>query len=226
MVSIMEKSTSDPRFEFTVSGTIKGSHREVPLLGKPDIYFTLTDDEGKVIHVIIDWKVNGYCARTAVSPTAGYTMCRDGWKGDHSRSHNRVHKDAILSNMAGCPVNLNKPMEAVNESWAAQVSTYARLLGVPVGNQFIAGIDQLACGPHDSGRRVRVAQHRNIVGQNYQHEAMNRYCEAWGMINSDHLFRDMSKEDSQARCEMLDGRASALRGEGTDDDNAFASMTR
>lgn len=232
LIKVLQQSETDPRFEFTVNGTvgIEGTERSVPLLGKPDIHITLVDiDTGKV-HVIIDWKVNGYCAMRAVSPVAGYVMCRDGWnpnRGPASRTNNRAHKDAQVIEIAGHRCNLAKPMELVRTDWATQISTYAWLLGVPVGDKFIAGIDQLACGPaEDGGRLIRVAQHRNLVGSNFQHEALNKYVEAWEVINSDHLFRDMSREDSLAECEMLDKRAAALRGDGSDEDNMFAEMAR
>lgn len=232
LAAILKKSETDPRFEFTVKGTIgiEGTERGVPLLGKPDIHLTLKDEDGVIIQMIDDWKVNGYCAKMAVSPVPGYVKVRDGWKMDrmdHTPSHGKHHKDAVVLSIAGCMCNVAKPMELVNKDWATQVSTYAWLLGVPVGAKFIAAIDQLACGPADDGdRKIRIAQHRNIVGKDFQHEALQRYVEAWEVVNSDHIFRDISREDSLAKCEMLDKRAATLRGDGSERDNMFSEMTR
>lgn len=206
------KSTVQPRFEFTAQGCIDG-YREgkvtsvgtVPVLGKPDCHF-ITDAGA---HVILDWKVNGYCSKNGASPKKHYVVCRnpDGGRVEH--------KQCEPMDFKGITINVGSYMEDVDEQWATQECTYGWLMGEPIGSDFIVIIDQLACGP----KGIRVASHRSRVGKLFQLRVAERYTNAWETINSDHIFRDISKEDSATRCEMLDRRAKLLEA-----DPVFASV--
>lgn len=151
------------KFETTVQRIIHG----VPLLGKPDLkmhvgervnsYDSLINADWGIY--ILDWKVNGYCAKSAKSPAKYYLKCYDGW--DHnqlksSRSHGKEYSrggDMIDAQMFyGVPYvdsfgGEDVFLEQVDASWAAQLATYSWIMGAKVGgSNLVVAIDQLACG--------------------------------------------------------------------------------
>lgn len=199
-----------PRFEFDLHGVVEG-HREgvtsniggVIFLGKPDLHFK--NREGN--DVVFDWKVNGFCGKAATSPKKGYTKIRDGWLGEQSRYNSQAHKDAFVTMHMGMMINVTHMLEDVDLTWAAQLSTYSWLLGMPVGSEFIVAIDQLACAP---GPRIRVAEHRTRISDKFQFEFFAKAQHVWDVVHSDHIFRDVSIEESKSRCQDLDDAAKAL----------------
>ena len=186
-----------PRFEFTVESNISHSSfaDDVPILGKPDLYFVTAAGS----HVILDWKVNGFCAKRKISPKKGYVrLTPDG----------KIHKSAHPMVIDGISVNIAYPLEEVDAGWAAQCCTYGWVLGEDIGSKFIIGIDQLACGPNPKGLAneptIRVASHRGRVSADFQVSLARRYATAWAAINSGHFFSHLSQNDSDARCLELD----------------------
>lgn len=229
----LQRASDTPRFEFTLEKELFG----VPLLGKPDVYFL--NKEGQPI--VLDWKVNGYCAKANKSPARGYVMVRDGWlQGKPSRGANSTHKDAFVMKQNGISINVSFGMELVDKKWAAQLATYAWLMGARVGEQFICAIDQLCCKQDGSapfpcrGKEsetvdvrlplIRVAEHRCCISEEYQKGIQDRYINLWGIIHDGEnwFFRDLPKEESQRRQSMLDQVHKAFlpnenNGEGTDE---------
>lgn len=215
----LNKSVGDPKFEFSIQGAI-GGEREgkfrdigIPLLGKPDVFFI--NSQG--CHCIFDWKVNGYCSKSGASPTKGYIGLRNSEGGN--KGH---HKDAHPMVINGIMINIAFFLEDVNMGWATQLAIYAWLIGEDIGAEFVIGIDQLACRKGD----IRIAQHRSKISPDFQNLLFERLVIAWSVINSDHFFRDMSIEDSRMRCKLLDGRAEAVRGEGSSSDEWFKEFVR
>ena len=204
----LEKAIDDPRFEFKVEGRLL--HEDIidgiPIVGYPDLYFKL-DNEA---HVIYDFKVNGFCAKSNTSPKPGYIMCRDGWAGKQSRSHRTSHKNAHISNYGGIKINVAGHFESVDDSWAAQLTTYGWLEGVSVGDKMIAGIEQLACSP---GPKIRVASHRGLVSKPYQLQLLGTYAYQWKTIHSGHIFDDLTREESDQMCATLDDIHKAYNGD-------------
>lgn len=183
-----------PRFEFEISGEIEG----VPLLGKPDIFFM--SKEGS--RVVYDWKINGYCARNPVSPMRGYLRLFPG---------NKQHKDCAPMVVRGVEINVAEYLEDLNPDWARQLAIYAWLLGEPVGSQMvIAGIDQIACKPDNVKPALRVANHRLRISEEYQLGLLDRIKQIWAQVNSGHFFSEMTLEESQGRCQMLEDQAETL----------------
>lgn len=188
----LQKSKTEPRFESTVQGTVDG----IPFLGKPDAIFE-TDDG----LVVLDWKVNGFCSKNGHSPKPGYVRL---W----TDNNHTMHKDCQPMTHRGLTINIGKHFESVDEDWARQESIYAWLSGAPIGDPFVAAIDQLACAPPaaaGSQPGIRVASHRGTVSKSFQESLMTQAREIWETINSDHIFRELSPETSQARCCHLDG---------------------
>jgi len=185
------------KLEFTVSNDkiSKDFDGGVILLGKPDAYFTIGDR----VDIILDWKVNGYCSLSTTSPSKGYIKLL-------SSHESKIYKDSYLVEHHGVYVNALYPMDIIKDDWALQTCIYSWLMGAPLGSDFIVAIDQLVCN-----KDIKVAQFRSIITPDYQYKLMDEIKEIWESINSDHVFRNMTKEDSEARCLMLEERALALR---------------
>jgi hypothetical protein len=213
----LEQADGTPRFEFTVKGLV--THKEIiegiPFLGKPDCFFKTKQGKG----MILDWKVNGYYSKGNTSPKKGYVICR-------TQSGRKEHKDAFIQTVNGIRINVNHKLEDIDDSWATQVSIYSWLLGEQVCGDFVVGIDQLACA--NDGMPVptiRVASFRSIVSCGFQ-ESIFRACHKMlNIITSGHIFDELSREDSDAKCANLDslGRLSVS---GDAKDQFMASMAR
>jgi hypothetical protein len=213
-----------PRFELQVQGVINGYREGVAnqfgdmvLLGKPDLFFM-----NKVgAHCIFDWKVNGYYSDTAPSPMQGFVRLREG------RINKGQHKNAQLMIVDGMMINVAQHLEDVNPDWARQLSIYGWLCGEEVGAQFIVGIDQLVCKKQIiANPSIRIAEHRTRVRKDSQKSIFAAAQHVWDVVHSDHIFRDLTKEQSQEKCDVLDGKAKAIIGDGSDNDNWFAQATR
>jgi len=215
----LSSAVGEPRFELEVRGVING-YREgvtmtregVVLLGKPDVFFI----NAHGAHVVIDWKVSGYCSDYGASPLPGYVSIRNDPK------QNDQHRDACPMMMNGIMVNIATYLEYYRSDWATQLAIYGWLCGEEIGHEFIVGIDQLACR-HGS---IRVAQHRTRVSAAYQWKVFARAQQIWEIVHSNHIFRDLSPEDSKARCELLDKQAEILCQDGDERDRWFAQVTR
>ncbi len=209
MVEINGADTA-PRFEFEVKGIIKTDIGEVPCQGRPDLKFHTKQGA----EVVTDWKVNGYQGKSDMSPKPHYNMCRDGWdvmESPHTRTHREQHPKACLFMHKGIQLNTGAKMEQVDEDWATQLSIYAWLMGAPVGSDFVNGIEQLSCSPGTNGRpRIRVASYRMRTSKAFQESLMQRLVTMHEIINSDHVFRDLSYELSAERCKQLDRIALSL----------------
>jgi hypothetical protein len=194
----LEGAVGRPRFETAIEGFVSSvsiAIGDVPMLGKPDIYF-LTKKGGRVI---FDWKVNGYYSARAISPSPGYTRIRtlDAESG-------RSHPKAMVMDHNGLKISASHPLCGVNKDWAAQLAIYAWLLGEDVGSNFIVAIDQIACGPDNvGGKHMRVAQHRSIVSEGFQKATFEAAHKAWYQLQTGHIFDDLSREDSDRQCELL-----------------------
>jgi len=202
------KAAETPRFEFTVRRTIDG----VPLLGKPDVWFVLESG----LQILIDWKVNGYCSRSAVSPKKGFIKITDGWEdteAKHSRSHRTPHKDAQIIMVQGLAINAAVFLEDVDIGWADQTCLYGWLMGADVGEKFLTGIDQIVAKPNSPRPLLRVARHRTRVSEGYQRLLWKRIKHVWDTIQSGHIFDDMTKEKSVARQATLDDYHKAYTGD-------------
>lgn len=223
----LQGSVGTPRFEIEVKGVINGEREGVTLkiddmmlLGKPDCFFI--NKHGA--HVILDWKVNGYCGQYRTSAMKGYVRLRENGKNKGQ------HKDCFPMSHKGITINCAEFLESCNKDWARQLAIYGWLCGEDIGSDFIVAVDQLACGPDPLGistkPEIRIAEHRLRVSADFQWKTFAAAQHVWQVCHSDHVFRNMTLEESQARCQVLDGMVDALRGDGTPEDQWFASVTR
>jgi hypothetical protein len=195
------RSDSDPKFEFTLTGEVDG----IPLIGKPDCWFT-----HKGAQVVLDWKVNGYCGSSATSPKKLYAYCRDTWDhtmGKPTRGGDGSHKSYEPIDFHGMQVGKHW-LDDVDKSWSDQLSIYTWMLGTPVGSETVVTcIDQIACKPAEPKPLLRVAQHRCRISSFWQHSLLGRLRSCWNTINSEHIFTDLTLEESKSRCEVLEMQA-------------------
>lgn len=223
LMTELRQAEGTPRFEFEVKGAVNGYREpvskklgEVVLLGKPDVHFI----NAQGAHVIIDWKVNGYCSRNPPSPMPGYLRMRSANKTQHG-----MHKNCQPMSHKGVQINIATHLDYLNEDWGRQLTIYAWLMGEPIGSDFIVGIDQIVC---DATRgqlpSIRVAEHRLTTSKKYQESLFTYACEVWEIIHSDWIFRDMTREESQGRCVGLDTIKEVLEGDGTSDSDWFTSV--
>lgn len=225
LMTELKTAQGEPRFEFEVRGAVHGyregqfkSLANVVLLGKPDVTFT----NAAGAHVIHDFKVNGYCSKSPPSPMQGYLKLRTAGKTNHGQ-----HKSCQPMMVNGMMINVATYLENLNKDWAQQLAFYAWLCGEPVGSNFIVSIDQLVCDANKGALpAIRTALHRMTVGEKFQNERFGQACDLWEIVQSDHIFRDMSLADSQARCKILDGYSEAIKGDGSVEDQWFAATCR
>ena len=188
LIREVELADSVVRMEDTVRKTING----VPLLGKPDLFFFIGD-----IPVIIDWKVNGYFSKAGMSPAKGYT---------HRFDTGVQHKNAVLGRASGIEINTAQTMEQKDASWGAQLTTYAWLLGAPIGGKLITGIDQLS---FRNGKQT-CSKHRERISPQFQRDLMMKYEHCWKTIQGGHIFDDLTAEESVTKQKTLDERHKAF----------------
>jgi hypothetical protein len=205
LVLSLGKSAGKPRFEMDVKATIMDRRSViggVPLNGKPDCYYT--NEQGA--HVILDWKVSGYYSKSGASPMQGYVWLREDGKfpttyGDKVEFHK------------GIGINVSKKFEELNLDWARQLCIYSWLCGEEVGSEFVAQVHQLVCRPGDKRPRIRIAEHSLIISKEFQVRIFREAEELWALINTDHFFRHLPKEESIAKCQLLDERSKAMSGD-------------
>jgi hypothetical protein len=211
LLELTTNSLDAPRMEFELKGTVKGQIGEATLLGKPDLSWTTKDG----FSVIFDWKVNGYCSKSGVSPHPGYLRLRDEEESITNYSGTK-HPKTIIGRLHGFDISSAHPMNIVNDEWAAQLSVYAWLLGMPIGSQFLTFIDQVACRPGDIRPRLRFAEHRTYVPEDFQQNIFDQAALVWDVCVNGHVFRDLSPEESKKKEELLDLRISKNNKDGDD----------
>lgn len=198
----LQAASSEPRFEIEVQGKVtdhEAGIEGVNLLGKPDVYFISKDGHS----VILDWKVNGWCSKTAVSPKPGYLSCREEGVAP------KRHKNCVAKFHKGWWINVAHPLELVDKDWAVQLAIYSWLCGENIGSDFIVGIDQLACSPTGGEfPRVRVAEHRCLISREFQLMVAKVANDLWDRCTNGHFFREVSREESDLKCKLLDDIAS------------------
>ena len=214
------QAQEEPQFEMRIERNVshETSQTVVNLMGYPDIYFI--SKEGKPI--VYDWKVNGYCGKARTTPTQGYIKLVDGWKGEQSRAHNKSHKNAVMMYDQGIRYNCAQPLHTVQQSWANQTIAYGWMLGMPIGGDFIIGIDQITKYDGEPGNfpKLRIATHRSKADPKYQMQFFAQVCHVWESIKSGHIFDDVSRKKSDDRCLLLDNYYKAKN------DDAFQDLLK
>lgn len=202
----LERSEFAPQFEFRLDKAIDG----VPLMGKPDCRYI--HESGA--HVILDWKVNGFCSKWGSTPYKYYAMIRDGWdetSAKPSRACSRPHKGYKSIVHHGVEIGSHY-LEETCKDWADQLSIYAWMLNEKVGDEdVIVCIDQIACKRRENEfPLLRIANHRSRISTAWQNQLVQRLTSCWKTIQSGYIFAEMSEEANKARQEVLEMSAKAL----------------
>lgn len=241
LLALMEGAREAPRFEFD-AGRVVGN---IPLFGKPDCRFI--DRYGN--HIILDWKVRGYCSKYGASPMKGHRMCRDGFDwvkrnltkkqlekreaglevaGKHSRNHEVAHKLYLEMDFNGLPINQGF-LETCDQEWATQLSIYGWLMGENVGDEnVVVCIDEIVAKFMGEGNRplLRVANHRARVSSKFQKDLHNRMRKLWDAVSSGWVFQDVTREENDDILEMLGHKASGMASDGSEEENQLSQMGR
>ena len=204
LANLLAEIGSSAGFEFKVTGHIRHSIKVIPkesalfglgpefsiiLNGRPDAFFLSTTGTP----IVLDWKVNGWMSSKTTSPKAGYIDLFP---------ERKVHKDALRTNGYGISYNLNGSNDA---EWSTQLAIYGWLLGSPVGEPIIGGIEQIV-GPSTA---PRVAKFRFLISKEFQEKLYMELCEMWTIIQSDWIFRELAIDESIARCKALQEQVTA-----------------
>lgn len=195
----LNDAVSTPRFEADVLGVVSG-YREgitdsiegIPFNGKPDCYFI--NKEGA--HIIHDWKVNGYCS--TAEPKKGYVRLRE------IGQPMRQHRNTLFMKEKGVLINISNYLETIERDWARQLSIYSWLCGESIGDSFIASVDQIVCNGKVFPVGLRFAEHRIRVSVDGQWAFFGEAAKLWQAIRTGHIFMDLSKDESDKRCQRLD----------------------
>lgn len=221
LLTLLRASVQRPRFEFKLDGTIAGA----PFTGKPDCRFVLDYGQGPV-HCILDWKVRGYCSKHGASPSKGYMLCRDAYTCEKpSRSHGKEHPNYLAMNHRGLTINAGY-LETCSDEYADQLCVYGWLLGERPGDEnVVCMIEEIVAKYTGEKPLLRVANHRGRVKADYQMKLMERVARAWQAVASGHVFTTMTREESDARCQVLEETAVGMEGN-NELDQWFNKMAR
>lgn len=211
LLTLLEMSSTEPRFESETLVTVDG----VPVTTKPDLTFS-----HRAWHVIHDWKVKSFYSASGASPTPGYVRWRDGETASEPHKRFRPLYWGDIVGSEGC-------LSTFSEQYADQTSLYAWAMGVTPGEEFIASVDELVCRPAkgESSPWVRVSELRAAVSTNHQRHLAHRLRRCWDALQRQHVFLDLSLEESQAKQARLE-RAAQTMGCDSDDDRYMAMLGR
>lgn len=178
----MEHSAVPPVFEHDLTLPVRFGRLEVPLRGKPDLFFVTREG----VRVVYDWKVNGFYSQA--SPAKGYV---------YRESTGKPYKDVQPQKYKGIVINPTAA-EDLKREWADQLSIYAWLTGGEVGSDWIMGIEQISFR-----NGLEFTRHRSRVTSNYQKLIFERVALAWSYISKGHYWPDLTLEQCKAKMDLL-----------------------
>lgn len=188
LLSCMKGCVGEPKFEKEIVGPVGG----VTILGRPDVHY-IHKMGCRIVH---DFKAQGYWAQTKAQPKPGYLRILPGGKAS---------KDCMPYMHKGFEINATKPMNVAFLDWAEQLTMYAWTLGEEVGSDFVLTIDHFCCDRE--GGAHRLAWYSGLCNSTWQREFHARLKKAWDHIQKGHVFMDVSKDENDMRCAMLDNEA-------------------
>ena len=215
----LKQCIGEPRFEYEVEGFVESKEltiASIPFLGKPDISYT----HKNAFRITTDWKVNAFYSKHGTSPKKGFVRMRDAISGYPP------HKECMPGYHKGVKYNMGHTLEMIDVTWARQLAIYSWLFGEPVGSEdFLVGIDQVVCRPSGlTYPNVRFAEHRLKISKAFQLQTFAIAHEIWTNSSDGWFFKEMSKIDSQLKCERLDKAAELLKKPIETDEQWFARL--
>ena len=222
LLKLLEQSIVPPRFESKLVAEISG----VPFTGKPDLRFMLDFGRGP-LRIVLDWKVRGYCSKSAASPSKGYALCRDGQAQEKpSRSQGKEHGKYLAYDHLGLTINQGY-METCSPDYANQVSVYGWMLGEEPGDEnVVCAIDEIVAKPNTPQPLLRVANHKARVSRGHQLALLKDIVDCWDAIQTGHIFPELTREQNDEKCEQLELEAVGLASNGTPEEDWFNEVVR
>lgn len=163
----------------------------VPIRMKQDLIVKRGD-----VWVVLDWKVNGWMAKSRISPSKGWWSCGGGG-----------HRDHVPGVVGDVAVDLGD-FKTLNPKWWTQLQTYS--WGVGTGDGEVVGLIHQVLG------RDRVCFYGGVLGCGAG--LLDEYRSVVEIARSDWFFRELSKEESIDRCQGLELAASAFKGSSEEDE--------
>lgn len=202
LLTELDTTITDIHLEAGIKADIEDGHGGTfPVFGKPDIYFMTNYGPA-----IFDWKVNGYCSKSGVSPSQGYVRCVSD-RTMQSKTHKKAMPESVWGGMLS---DANQTLVEVNPTWTNQLSIYGWSLGFPPGSDVFVGIDQLAWR-QQSKKPLQIATHRCVVPADYQVALLERMRRMWLAVTTGYIYYDtMNREESDTKCRQLDASVKAL----------------
>lgn len=154
-------------------------NNQTPIYGIPDFLFTHTSSLKKK-KIVFDLKVSGYYSQA--SPSRGHLE----------------HKDAVLGIFGDIYYDMSHSFEQNKRQWATQLHTYGLLFDSP---DSLVMIDQIY---RSRSGELKLAKYRSYLSDPFKQEVEERYHNAWNMIKKGHYFPNLSFEDSQGKCRILE----------------------
>lgn len=162
----------------------------VPLGGKPDALIRMPGGYS----FVLDWKVNGWMSLNKPSINKGFVTAFP--------QPPRARGPALIGNEGGVEYNMEQTLDMVNRDWAQQVCIYFHLFGEGT----VGWIEQLV--PY------RVGSYRGKIQSSFKQKVIDQAKEIWQAIHDGWIFKEVSLEESQARCYALDQAHTAYRDTG------------
>lgn len=213
LMEALKRAIYTPRFESEIRAQVRISDEygseDIPLLGKPDVYYIHRTQDDVLVHIIEDFKVNGFYSKSKTSPRKGFIKSWDAVPYTN-KSHNQSHKDCVITIKDGLEINAACCIEDSDESWGDQCSIYAWILGEPIGSSATIGIHQITGAPTRDGDRVislnqmRVSLFRSYVSKQFQIALAQMVLAMVRIIKTGHIFSNLSREESDLQCQKLD----------------------
>jgi len=187
----------DIQMEFDAVGIVKYPDGfKVPIGGKPDLAFINRNG----LPVILDWKVSGFMSKA--SPQPGYIRLMD-----ESGFNYGAHKDIAPLRHKGMYVGRGR---ALSKDWCTQLTMYSWMLYAPEV-EVVLGIDQITArnkkGRYhpDYEQTLKFSCYRSITKPEFKKSLQERLRIVWEAIQAEHYYHNMTKEESDARVNMLAG---------------------
>lgn len=220
LLSLMSQSDTAPVFERRLERGVELLGTKIEMVGYPDLRFVSKSG----IPVIVDWKVNGFCSKSSITPEQGYCNCVDGsgWTGRASKTQ---HPKAVIGYVDGIAYSRGPFMQ----KWKDQLTMYHWMLGGTVTGNSLLMIEQVAGGAQSdvrcsaSGPRppLRFANHSTLIGASYQETLAKRIMHMWVSVESGYVFRSLTREENDKKVAKL------KLAYGTNDESGlFSALTR
>lgn len=193
LLADMEGCQEGPSFEEELIGELEMPNGiVVPMKGFPDCHYVHRNG----IRVLLDWKCNGYMAKSARSPYKHYLI---------DRPKNKAYKGINPVDENGLVVQRDVAFEEVNRGWATQLAIYLWLLGEPVAKaDSVVQIDQVLPRPNEEKPQCRIVTYRGFISREFQARLADKLASVWSAIKEGHVYDSLPPDEGRIKVEKLE----------------------